>query len=122
MKNLKITADENVLSIRNYHKDDNKLNLEINYVIGLPYTFDVDIAIRTPSKILLIGSGRIIVNIDDVMLNKKLTFKELDASNVILYEDTIEGVLNIDQLLYKFEDIIKDEILEQSELRIEIIE
>lgn len=119
---LKITADENVLSIENYYDNGYELKLEINYVINLPYMYDVDIFRRTPSKFLLTGKGRIVINTDDIMLNKKLTFEELDASNVILYEDTIDGVLLIDQLLDKFEDDIKEEILEQSELHIEIIE
>lgn len=56
------------------------------------------------------------------MLYGKVTFEELDASNIILYEDTIKGVLLIDQLLCKFEDDIKEEILEQSEFQIEIEE
>lgn len=121
MKELKIIADENVISIQNYYDEGNELNLEINYAIDLPYIYDVDIARRTPRNFLLTGKGRIIINTDDLMLNRKLTFEELDASNVILYEDTIEGVLNIDQLLYKSEDIIKNEILSQSKLQIETI-
>ena len=119
---LKITTDENVLSIENYYDNGYELNLEISYAINLPCMYDVDIFRRTPSKFLLTGKGRIVINTNDVMLNKKLTFEELDASNVILYEDAIDGILLIDQLLDKFEDDIKEEILEQSEFQIEIIE
>lgn len=119
---LKITVDENVLSIENYYDNGYELNFEINYVINLPYMYDVDVFRRTPRSFLLTGKGRIMIDTDDLMLNKKLTFEELDASNVILYEDTIEGVLLIDQLLCKAEDDIKEEILEQSEFQIEIIE
>ena len=119
---LKITADKNVLSIEDYFDDGYELNLEINYTINLPYMYDVDIFRRTPSKFLLTGKGRIVINTDDLMLYDKITFEELDASNVILYEDTIKGILLIDQLLCKFEDDIKEEILEQSEFKIEIVE
>lgn len=119
---LKITADKNVLSIENYFDDGYELTLEINYAINLPYMYDVDIFRRTPSNFLLTGKGRIVINTDDLMLYGKVTFEELDASNVILYEDTIKGVLLIDQLLDKFEDDIKEEILEQSEFQIEIVE
>lgn len=119
---LKITADENVLSIENYYDNGYELNLEISYAIHLPYTFDVDIGIRTPRSFLLTGKGRIVINTDDVILNKKLTFEELGASNVILYEDEIKGIRLIDSLLDKFEDDIKEEILEQGEFQIEIIE
>lgn len=89
---LKITVDENVLSIENYYDNGYELNFEINYVINLPYMYDVDVFRRTPRSFLLTGKGRIMIDTDDLMLNKKLTFEELDASNVILYEDTIEGV------------------------------
>ena len=119
---LKITADKNVLSLENYFDDGYELNLEISYAINLPYMYDVDIFRRTPSKFLLIGKGRITINTDDLMLYDKITFEELDASNVILYEDTIKGILLIDQLLCKFENDIKEEILEQSEFKIEIVE
>lgn len=122
MKELKIKINKSVLSIENYFNDGYELTLEINYAINLPYMYDVDIFRRTPSNFLLTGKGRIVINTDDLMLYGKVTFEELDASNVILYEDTIKGVLLIDQLLYKFEDDIKEEILEQSEFQIEIEE
>ena len=122
MKELKIKINKSVLSIENYYNNGYELNLEINYAINLPYMYDVDIFRRTPSKFLLTGKGRIMINTDDLMLYGKITFEELDASNVILYEDTIKGVLLIDQLLCKFEDDIKEEILEQSEFQIEIEE
>lgn len=122
MKELKIKINKSVLSIENYFNDGYELKLEINYAINLPHMYDVDIFRRTPSNFLLTGKGRIVINTDDLMLYGKVTFEELDASNVILYEDTIKGVLLIDQLLDKFEDDIKEEILEQSEFQIEIVE
>ena len=122
MKELKIKINKSVLSIENYFNDGYELNLEINYAINLPRMYDVDIFRRTPSNFLLTGKGRIVINTDDLMLYDKITFEELDASNVILYEDTIKGVLLIDQLLCKFENDIKEEILEQSEFQIEIEE
>lgn len=122
MKELKIKINKSVLSIENYFNDGYELTLEINYAINLPYMYDVDIFRRTPSNFLLTGKGRIVINTDDLMLYGKITFEELDASNVVLYEDTIKGVLLIDQLLCKFEDDIKEEILEQSEFQIEIEE